>query len=249
MLTKKTPPTPPTRRIAAKRHAVPRARKGRPGASPLALRGPSKDPYTVDLHTIQVVVKGGGGALSRTVQVPHPAGMRELELGLEGALFAVEQLSARRAPSVGTLSEAEMALFEQGGLPAPDPARKTASDVGAVEYGMLLDHSLSVDEAARLMTVNGSRIRQRLASRELFGIKDGRSWRIPRFQFDRGRLVPGIEQVLPVLPEGMHPVAVNRWLKTPNEDLEIEADAIVSPLEWLTSGRDPSRVRELAASL
>ena len=53
---------------------------------------------------------------------------------------------------------------------------------------------LSVDEAARTLKVDSSRIRQRLSGdpRSLFGVKVGKAWRVPRFQFDGKRVAPGL---------------------------------------------------------
>ena len=55
----------------------------------------------------------------------------------------------------------------------------------------LLEESLSAAQAANLLKVDVSRIRQRLRERSLFGLEHEGSWRLPRFQFERRRVIPG----------------------------------------------------------
>ena len=118
------------------------------------------------------------------------------------------------------------------------------------EYARLLTDSYSVEEAAAVLGVNGSRVRQRLTARPrtLFGLKIGKSWRIPKFQFHGRRLIPGLEAVLPRLPASLHPVAVYRWLTSPSPDLVV-GDKAISPLDWLRVGNAPDPVARMAASL
>ncbi len=62
-------------------------------------------------------------------------------------------------------------------------------------------------EAARLLGVDPSRVRQRLGERTLYGVKTARGWRLPAFQFDLDqpdRLVPGIGALIEQEP---HPWA------------------------------------------
>jgi hypothetical protein len=118
---------------------------------------------------------------------------------------------------------------------------------------MLLGESLSLDAAARTLAVSTGRLRQRLApgERTLYGIKEGRAWKIPRFQFaSKGRLVRGIDQVLPRIRPDAHPLAVAAWFSTPHQDLVVgEDDERVTPRGWLLAGRDPGAVAELAEEI
>ena len=147
------------------------------------------------------------------------------------------------------LSEEETAALIQGGV---DP-RWRRSDLTsptvrtAAEYAAVLASSLTVDQTANLLQIDPSRVRHRLAARTLYGIREKAGWRIPALQFHEGRLVPGIDQVLPRLPSTLHPLAVIGWLTRPNSDLHDDAEQTpVSPLDWLLSGRDPQRVAVVA---
>ncbi len=63
-----------------------------------------------------------------------------------------------------------------------------------VDYMALLETSLSTAEAAAILNVDVSRIRQRIRERTLFGIEYEGEWRLPRFQFERKRCCPGLQK-------------------------------------------------------
>jgi hypothetical protein len=46
--------------------------------------------------------------------------------------------------------------------------------------------------------------------RSLFGIEYEGSWRLPRFQFERRLVIPGLAQVLKSLPPDLFPIEVRR---------------------------------------
>lgn len=147
------------------------------------------------------------------------------------------------------LTEAERDALVRGGgvlgeLPAgtPDPHARTAA-----KYATLLATSYKVDEVARMLGVDPSRIRQRLKERTLYGIKTREGWRIPRFQFDGCRLIPGVEQVIEAMPVNMDPLGFLNWFTLPDPDFWLD-DVSVSPSDWLRHGGDPAHVVELAAS-
>jgi excisionase family DNA binding protein len=151
------------------------------------------------------------------------------------------------------LEPGQVELLERGGFELDrlefgleDPIARAA-----FEYAVLRTTSLTTQEAAERLGVNDSRVRQRLGDRALYGIKAGDEWRLPAFQFSQAGLVPGIDRVLPRLPQSLNPVAVFRWFQTPNPDLE-ETEGqgrVLTPLQWLQIGNDPDVVAELAAGL
>jgi hypothetical protein len=155
----------------------------------------------------------------------------------------------------GELSEDEKKALVAAGFDltplAPDLEDPVA--VAAAEYAKLREESLATTEAARLLDVEDSRIRQRLSGKAptLYGLKVDGDWRIPKFQFEGNARVPGIEKVIPHLRAGLNPVSVVRWFNTPNPDLRPDEDEerSLSPLDWLKTGHDPSVVAELAADL
>lgn len=160
--------------------------------------------------------------------------------------------------AVAELSEDELALLAGGGMrfdPLPAGSEHPLVRMAAL-YAALLGSSLSVAQAAALLGVAESRVRQRLGERTLYGIKRPGGWRLPRFQFaapgaTRGT-VPGIERALQRLTFDLHPLAVVSWFTTPNPDLvegEDEAERAVSPLDWLKAGLSAEVVADLAADV
>src|SRR5580692_12143353 len=106
------------------------------------------------------------------------------------------------------------------------------------QYMALLEDSLSATDAAKLLRVDVSRVRQRLRERSLFGIEYEGSWRLPRFQFERRLVIPGLAQVLKSLPPDLFPLDVVDWFVLPDSDLQLDSDAApLSPREWLLTGR------------
>jgi hypothetical protein len=169
----------------------------------------------------------------------------------ELVLEAVRQLPTTIVSEnpAGELTEAERdALLKGGGtfepLPpgTPDPRARTAA-----KYATLLASSFKVDDVAKMLGVDPSRIRQRLKERSMYGIKTREGWRIPRFQFDGCRMIPGVERVIAAMPIDEHPLGFFNWFTLPDPDFWID-DVSVSPSEWLRHGGDPARVVELAAS-
>ena len=118
------------------------------------------------------------------------------------------------------------------------------------QYMALLEESLSAAEAGKLLHVDVSRVRQRLRERSLFGIEHEGSWRLPRFQFERRLVIPGLAQILKALPTDLFPLDVADWFVLPDSELQLDSDtAPLSPREWLLSGRPVDAVVKLASDL
>jgi hypothetical protein len=118
------------------------------------------------------------------------------------------------------------------------------------QYMALLEESLSAAEAAKLLNVDVSRVRQRLRDRSLFGIEHEGSWRLPRFQFERRHVIPKLSHILKALPLDLFPLDVVDWFVLPDSDLQLDGDtAPLSPREWLLSGRPVEAVVTLARDL
>ncbi|MDR5725878.1 MAG: hypothetical protein RB191_00255 [Terriglobia bacterium] len=146
----------------------------------------------------------------------------------------VGELDALKAVGLSTAS------FEKGS--ARDPLMRSITD-----YMALLETSYSTGEAASYLKVDASRIRQRLREHSLFGIDYDGEKRLPRFQFERKQVVPGIREVIAALPADLNPLDVAEWFLSPNPDLEIdEQEAPLSPRAWLLKGHSVDAVVGLA---
>src|SRR5579859_5318527 len=157
-----------------------------------------------------------------------------------------------RIDAVASRTTVEQDALRRGGLDLTssdwgreDPLLRTAA-----ENAVLLASGYTVTQAAELLGVQPSRIRQRLAAQTLLGMKDRGNWRLPRYQFDHGQVVPNLGAVATKLRSGLHPVGLWRWFTTPHPDLVVgEDENKVSPLDWLRAGYDPRPVADLAAEL
>jgi hypothetical protein len=118
------------------------------------------------------------------------------------------------------------------------------------QYMALLEDSLPAADAAKLLRVDVSRVRQRLRERSLFGIEYEGSWRLPRFQFERRLVIPGLAQVLKSLPPDLFPLDIVDWFVLTDPDLQLDSDAApLSPRQWLLSGRPMEAIITLARDL
>ena len=170
---------------------------------------------------------------------------------------AVERVLPERPPvdARDELAEDELRFLADAGVDLAELAprnRGAAAPLAltAAEYAALLATALTVSDLASRLGVDESRVRQRLAGHTLYGIKDGKSWRIPIFQLDdAGRmLVPGLQRVAPHW-RGVHPVEVARWFTLPHVDLEGKDEQPISPRAWLLTGGDAGVVAALAEEL
>ncbi len=234
-----------------------------PGTDALAdiIRGRAVDSFVI-------AVAEGSSVTVRTV--PKPPRLRR-----GAARGAYAGYVARRLAEIETAVADLLAAtaggaagVESGGLTAEEERVLASGDLDtsplrageeepltetALEYARLLQSSLSVEQTAQLLGVNPSRIRQRLTGhpRTLYGLKEGRSWRVPRFQFAGRKPIPGVALVIGALPPDLHPVAVRRWFTAPHPDLRVDTHEArpIAPLEWLRTGRAPEAVADLARGI
>lgn len=121
-----------------------------------------------------------------------------------------------------------------------DPLTRTAD-----KYRNLLNTSLDTEQTAQMLGTSVEDVLRRLEERTLYGVPSEDGQRIPRFQFEEGQVLPGLEEVLPLMHTDLHPVAVQNWFTSPNTDLLVQ-DAMVSPRQWLLSGRNAADVARIA---
>ncbi len=199
-----------------------------------------------------VKLKVAGVALA----APPAAKLRSMFAASAEALLANRPLRAASSPPVqpgSALSKGELAALAAVGLStkpwppeqADDPLSQTI-----VDYVALIETSSSTAEVARMLQVDVSRVRQRLRERSLLGVEYEGEWRLPKFQFERRKVLPGLATVLAALPGELNALEIAEWFLSPNPDLEVEGkDAPLSPRDWLLRGLPPEGVAELARGL
>ncbi len=156
-------------------------------------------------------------------------------------------------PVAGQLSASELnALRGVDALKDDVPVNADSDPLlrSQAQYMALLEGSVSAAEAAKLLRVDVTRVRQRLRERSLYGLEYEGTWRLPRFQFERRLIIPGLAQVLKALPLDLFPLDVLDWFLLPEPELQLESDAApLSPRAWLLSGRPIDAVVKVARDL
>lgn len=108
----------------------------------------------------------------------------------------------------------------------------------------VVETSLTRGEAAELLDVSEQAVLDRIEAGDLVGLKKGREWRLPSWQFnpdaERG-FVPGLAQLCRVFPGGV--VSLTQWATAPNADLDGAA-----PADELAAGRVARVVRVAEAA-
>ena len=110
--------------------------------------------------------------------------------------------------------------------PAPTRAETAAAELGQLALAFtrrreVTDASLTREAVADLLDVSGQTVLDWLNAGDLVGLRDGKRWMLPRWQFDadteRGFL-PGIGAVAHAFAGGV--VSLSRWMVTPSADLD-----------------------------
>ena len=221
--------------------------KGRSKAVNVKLPKQLASRYAGDV--IVAVVERSGSAVLHTIR--KPAGLRAADF----VQVLDVSMNAMGAEEQRTLTNEEESVLRSGGFDTSPLHADEAYPIvkTEAEYRTLLRNSLSVSQAARLLGVNSSRVRQRLLSDPptLYGIKQGKSWCVPRFQFSGRKAIPGLATVVAALPPDLPPVTAYRWLTERHPDLYLDSEENqgVSPLNWLRMGRAPKVVADLARDL
>ncbi len=175
-------------------------------------------------------------------------------LDRDDLIAALKTLPAHR-PGAATLTAEQARLLDNAGFGEDHEAyAEIAADV--IEgTAQLYRTSHTAADVAQGLGVNDSRIRQRRLARTLWAIDDGGTWVYPATQFEladaaRGRTaalkqVRGLDQVLPhLLPLNLHPMAVARFLLTPQPELRIDGQPS-SVRTWLLHGESIQPVVDL----
>ena len=183
------------------------------------------------------------------VEVLAPYGVGEDEFVEELS----RELKAAPVASASHLTEIEtLILRDHGGIAEPvgddEVLHKAVLRSASSSLAAQARDSLSVEQAAAILLVDGSRVRHRVRDRALYGFKIGGGLRLPTWQFDRHDAIPGLRAMLAALPADIHPLEIAGLMITPDPDLVV-ADKPVSPRDWLIGGGDVGAVVALVEDL
>jgi hypothetical protein len=193
--------------------------------------------YSGDTHAIQEAQVGLYEEARRRLLQNEPLLGEASGRGAMGGGGATGKLTVGEAAALESVGLSTAPFASEG---AEDPLQRSIAD-----YMALLETSYTTSEAAKYLKVDVSRIRQRLRERTLVGIDYDGERRLPRFQFERHQVLPGLREVIAALPEGLNPLDVAQWFLAANPDLEA-GERTLSPRNWLLQGRPVEAVVELA---
>lgn len=126
--------------------------------------------------------------------------------------------------------------------PAAERHRRTRTLAGSVQH--VFAQTLSAAEVAELTGKSRSQITRDLNAHKLYGLGVGRHWRIPRWQFTERAVLPGLDVVVPAIPEHLHPSVVEGFMTTDQDELEGR-----TPIDYLSTGGSPAVVAAMVAEL
>ncbi|MGJ0204532.1 hypothetical protein [Leucobacter sp. gxy201] len=139
------------------------------------------------------------------------------------------------------LTEAETAALARLGATEDQlqqPTALPASTRGLVWEQQLGAQSVSVAEAAEILGVTPTRVRQRCAAGTLLAQRRSDGWHLPAFQFHDRREPRGWATVAQAIPRATPLLLAERVLTSPAPRLRIDGEEL-APLEWLAQGGDP----------
>ncbi len=185
--------------------------------------------------------------------------------GLSGStvselLRQAESISGGRpAENASALTETEEMILRDGGALGLDtPAHRAALTeirllVRALADELLLERrSLSAAQVAAHLQVPSTEVTERSSHgrpQSLYSFcSRSNDLLYPKWQFIDMATIPHLADLLSAISEGIHPVALDRFMLTPSVDLEVDGRTL-SPKEWLLSGADPEPVKRLAVDL
>lgn len=146
-------------------------------------------------------------------------------------------------------------LIEHGGLTAaeltPEALAEAASVVEraiAASIAEVRAGALTVSEVVTLLGQPRAAVLQAAASGDLYSVlvePPATEPLLPRWQFHEGRVIPHLREVIAALPADEHPLLVQSFMTSWNEDY---LDGW-PPAAWLLAGRDPGAVVQYADEL
>ncbi len=164
-------------------------------------------------------------------------------------LLALLEGASSTSPAGFTASE-QQALAAAGvslAGPSDDPGGLGALVAGRSLEHEVLDHGLTVEEAAALLRVTPARVRQRIADGSVVAVRRSDGHVLPRWQFVDGILVPWLS-ALAEWARQLHPLDLANFMTRPSVDLVVDGHP-VSPVAWLLTGGEAEPVAVLLRSV
>jgi len=108
--------------------------------------------------------------------------------------------------------------------------------------------SLTTAQAARTLAVSATTVRRMRERGSLYAFPHERQWRFPTWQFHGHAALPGVEELVAVVPLSMHPAFVRGMMLAPRPGLT-DVETWTTPRRFLIDGGDPVRVAAIFETL
>jgi len=150
-------------------------------------------------------------------------------------------------PPALTSAEESFLDLHSGTRPNPQALQDARLATALTEF---VDHNeaLTTSEVADLLGVTTSRVRHRISEGTLYAFRSegrGQERRLPAWQFEQGKEIPRLGEVLDALPDEFTALDVKSFFLNARVDHQTR-DETFSVREWLIAGSDPSEVVALA---
>lgn len=164
---------------------------------------------------------------------------------LDAAFAAVPGASAAPLSS----SEVEFLRRHSGAATVADDwsasdERHSRSRGAVQQLAQTLAGSITIKEAAAVLGVDRSRVSRRITGSTLWAFDLRGARRIPRWQFLGNSLLPGLDVVVPAVPSGTAPTALDSFMHTAQPDFGDR-----TPIDYLAAGGDPTLIAGFVADL
>jgi excisionase family DNA binding protein len=215
---------------------------GRRVPDDLPINAPERD-------TLEQVLRESGYALvSIDADAASPADpgadKSRLRAAVEALVNEADDAEVQRLAAAATAEQADD-LDERFWGPSPDSVtavRAVFADLRDqfAQRQQLAANSITRDDAAELLGISAQSVTDKLAARKLVGIKVGREWRLPAWQFEPDMpesVLPDLNTLQTVFPGG--PVSLSQWIlrpqpefdgRNPREELIVHGSAAVIEL-------------------
>jgi hypothetical protein len=169
-------------------------------------------------------------AIEKVEEAPASAGpgaddKARLRAELESLVNEADESERARLEAAVT-AEPDDGLDARFWGPAPDSVTAAEAVVADLtdQFAQRRDlaaNSISREAAAKLLSISPQSVTDKLDSRKLVGIKMGREWRLPRWQFDPDNttgVLPDLDLLQAAFPGG--PVSLSRWIMRPHPEFD-----------------------------
>lgn len=190
-------------------------------------------------------------AFDHTERLASALNRRGNPLSVNAFLDILREMSdpASEALSAGErefLLEATELTEEELSPQAQEAARFQIAEDRALAEQETRASALTTREVAQLLNRHDASIRRSKLSGDLYALptSSGRTTLFPAWQFEGDQVVPGLKPILPLFPQYLHPLSIERFMTEGNSELDGR-----SPVAWLLAGGAVEAVASLVDEL